>query len=296
MCFKTISLQAGLAEQRLSSIKRSIKMLTFREEIVVDLGGGRAIRLPKTYYEVESLRNMYRPFAVEVPTLPDQLCVGDYAVVPTTKWMDYQARVLSNRQKNGVIDFGGIVRIENISGGELVVRYSQPRDERAGTSCPSGTCFSMSEDLFRTFTRDYVIERDAQLEELQIVAALLGQNNSSTPMNSGDWEWARCVNPIPMRVDLYDTLEYGDLRAVGRSHRLKITGGTITQRGLVDNTFALWEYTSHKGIPYGSTAPTGMLYFGLLNGFPVNNCITKIRDRIRSAEEDDASKQGKMTA
>jgi hypothetical protein len=293
MCFKTISLQVGLAEQRLSSINRSIKVLTFREELVVDLGGGRVIRLPKTYHEVGLLRNMYLPFAVEVPTLPGRLSVGDYAVVPKTMWMDYQARAFSKQLEKGVIEFGGIVRIENISGGELVVRYTQPRDEDGGTRCPSGTRFSMPEHLFRTFTPDYVIERDAQLEELQIVAALLAQRNASKPKDSGDWEWARCVNPIPMRLDLYDILEYGDSRAVGRSQRKDITGGgTITQLGVVHNTFALWEYKSRKGIPYGSTAPTGMLYFGLLNGVPVNDCITKIRDRFRIAEEDDCVRAG----
>ena len=100
--------------------------------------------------------------------------IGDTATVPAWEWVD-----VKNEDRYGEhcgIDRGGKVEVlGQFDEQRLLVRYTNEREGRGGTTCRDGTIFLLDVGRFVTMTERYKAIEQAENDEKAKIRSLLGR-------------------------------------------------------------------------------------------------------------------------
>ena len=188
-------------------------------------------------------------FHRSIPKLGDRLQVGNQAIVAEGEW----ANLINFNREELITEFGGIITIIEIGEEILTVEYTAPGTP-GGTSCYMGAQFQVTEQYFRSITKDYVVLRDEIQNRQQMVDSLSFRPTRAEKYEVTKFDWVEVVNnkPIPYAGGHLFRME-GDDCSID-------TGGIVQALGDLKNGKTLYKYTTSYPLPGTASCNSGILF------------------------------------
>lgn len=114
-----------------------------------------------------------------IHTPPIQNGLPEYAIVDKWRWITIMnMETISNSnitfefKETAGIEKGGIVRMVNVVGDYVLVKYQSPVEPTAGTRCPSGALFFLSKEEYASMSENFREDTERTLKQMSLVNSL----------------------------------------------------------------------------------------------------------------------------